>query len=119
VKLYILGYQYILAGHLYLNSKRKENYKNLKSSGSKPSGGQDVAELGSAVVRRASRLFCAFPVFLILVVEDAVWSPVLLPHTCFLLSCMHTMVETKTYPEYIYIYIYIGKNSSTCGILIY
>ena len=64
MKLYLLGYQDILAGHLYLNSKRKANCKNLKSSGSKPSGGRDVAELGSAVVRRASRLFCAFPVFL-------------------------------------------------------
>jgi hypothetical protein len=39
VKLYLLGYQDILAGHLYLNSKGKANYKNLKSSGSKPSGG--------------------------------------------------------------------------------
>jgi hypothetical protein len=56
-----------------------------------------VAELGSAVVRRASRLFNAFPVFL-----DVVWLSVLLPHTCFLLSCMHSMVKTKTYPEYIY-----------------
>jgi hypothetical protein len=64
VKLYLLGYQDILAGHLYLNSKRKANYKNLKISGSKLSGGQDVAELGSAVVRRASHLFCAFPAFL-------------------------------------------------------
>jgi hypothetical protein len=64
VKLYLLGYQNILVEHLYLNSKRKANYKNLKSSGSKPSGGRDVAELGSAVVRRASRLSCAFPVFL-------------------------------------------------------
>jgi hypothetical protein len=44
--------------------KRKENCKNLKSSESKPSGGRDVAELGSAVVCRASRLFCAFPIFL-------------------------------------------------------
>jgi hypothetical protein len=72
-----------------------------------------VAELGSVVVRRASRLFCAFLFFLILVMEDAIWSSVLLPHTCFLLSCMHSMVEKKTYPEN------IGKNSSTCGILLY
>ena len=64
MKLYLLGYQDILAGHLCSNSKRKANCKNLKSSGSKPSGGRDVAELGSAVVRRASRLFCAFPIFL-------------------------------------------------------
>jgi hypothetical protein len=64
VKLYLLGYEGILVDHLYLNSKRKENYKNLKSSGSKPSGGRDVTELGSAVVCRASCLFCAFPVFL-------------------------------------------------------
>jgi hypothetical protein len=84
VKLYLLGYQDILAGHLYLNSKWKANYKNLKSSGSKPSGGRDVAELGSAVVRCASNLFMLFPFFLILVVEDAVWSSILLPHTCFL-----------------------------------
>jgi hypothetical protein len=97
VKLYLLGYQDILARHLYLNMKRKENYKNLKSLGSKPSGGRDVAERGSAVVRCASCLFCAFPVFL-----DVAWSFVLLPHTCFLLSCMHNMVETKTYPENIY-----------------
>jgi hypothetical protein len=66
-----------------------------------------VAELSSAVVRRASRLYCAFSVFL-----DAVWS-VLLPQTCFLLSCMHSVVETKTYPEN------ICKNSSTYGILLY
>jgi hypothetical protein len=95
VKLSPLGYQDILAGHLYLNSKRKAKCKNLKSSGSKPSGGRDVAELSSVVVRHASRLFCVFSVFL-----DVVWSSVLLPHTCFLLSCMHSMVETKTYPEY-------------------
>jgi hypothetical protein len=114
VKLYLLGYQDILSGHLYLNSKRKENYKNLKSLGSKLIGGRDVAKLGSAVVRHASCLFYAFPDFLDLVVEDAVWSSILLPHTCFLLSCMHSMVETKTYPEK----IYIGKNSSTCGILL-
>jgi hypothetical protein len=63
VKLYLLGYQDILVGHLYLNSKRKANYKKLKSSGSKPSGGRDVAEPGSAVVRCAICLFCAFPVF--------------------------------------------------------
>jgi hypothetical protein len=61
-----------------------------------------VVELGSVVVRRASRLFMLYLFFLILVVEDAVWSSVLLPHTCFLLSCMHSMVETKTYPENIY-----------------
>jgi hypothetical protein len=94
VKLYLLGYQDILAGHLYLNLKWKANCKKLKSLGSKPSGGRDVAELGSAVVCRASCLFCAFAIFL-----DVVWSSVLLPHTCFLLSCMHNMVETKTYPE--------------------
>jgi hypothetical protein len=64
VKLYLLGYHDILAWHLYLNSKQKANCKNLKSSGNKPSGGLDVAELGFAVVCRASRLFCAFPVFL-------------------------------------------------------
>jgi hypothetical protein len=110
VKLDLLGYQDILAGHLCSNSKRKANCKNLKISGSKLSGGRDVAELGSAVVRRASRLFNAFPVFLIMVMEDVVWSPVLLPLTCFMLSCMHSMVEIKTYPEN----IYIGKNSSTC-----
>jgi hypothetical protein len=34
-------------------------------------------------------LFCAFSVFL-----DVISSSVLLPHTCFLLSCMHSMVET-------------------------
>jgi hypothetical protein len=56
-----------------------------------------MVELSSAMVRRASRLFCAFSNFL-----DVVWSFVLLPHTCFLLSCMHGMVETKTYPENIY-----------------
>jgi hypothetical protein len=70
----------------------------LKSSGSKPSGGRDRAKLGSVVVHRASHLFYAFFVFV-----DAVWSTVLLPHTCFLLSCMHSMVETKMYPEKIYI----------------
>jgi hypothetical protein len=64
VKLYLLVYQDILARHLLLNSKWKANYKNLKSSGSKSSGGQDVAELGSVVVHRPSRLFCAFTVFL-------------------------------------------------------
>jgi hypothetical protein len=64
VKLYLLGYQDILAGHLYSNSKRKAKCKTLKSSGSKPSGGRDVAELGSVVVRRASRLFCALSIFL-------------------------------------------------------
>jgi hypothetical protein len=114
VKLYLLGYQDILARHLYLNSKRKANYKNLKSSRCKPGGGRDVAELGSTVVRRASRLFMLFPFFLILVVEDVVWSSVLLAHTCFLLSCMHSIVETKTYTENIY-----RQNSSTCGILLY
>jgi hypothetical protein len=103
VKLYLLGYQNILAGHLYLTSKQKANCKNLKSSGSKPSGGRDVAELGSTVIRRASRLLMLFPFFMILVVEDAVWSSVFLPHTCFLLSCMHSMVETKTYLENIYV----------------
>jgi hypothetical protein len=102
VKLYLLGYQDIFSGHLYLTSKQKANYKNLKSSGSKPSSGRDVAKLGSAVVRRVSHLFMLFPFFLILVVEDVVWSYVLLPHTCFLLSCMHNMVEIKTYPENIY-----------------
>jgi hypothetical protein len=56
-----------------------------------------MAELGSAVVRHASRLFYAFLVFL-----DVVWSSVFLPHTCFMLSWMHRMVETKTYPENIY-----------------
>jgi hypothetical protein len=64
VKLYLLGYQDILAGHLCSNSKRKANCKKLESSGSKPSGGRDVAEMGSAVVRCVSRLFYAFPVFL-------------------------------------------------------
>jgi hypothetical protein len=64
VKLYLLGYQDILAGHLCSNSKWKENCKNLKSSRSKLSGGRDVAELGSAMVCRASHLFCAFPIFL-------------------------------------------------------
>jgi hypothetical protein len=64
VKLYLLGYQDIFAGHLYLHLKHKANCKNLKSSGSKPSGGRDVDKLGSAVVRRASRLFCAFTIFL-------------------------------------------------------
>jgi hypothetical protein len=107
VKLYLLGYQDILAGHLYSNSKRKAKCKTLKSSGSKPSGGRDVAELGSVVVRRASRLFCALSIFLDVVCLF------FSPHTCFLLSCMHNMVETKTYPEN------ICKNSSTCGILIY
>jgi hypothetical protein len=83
--------------------------QKFKKFRSKPSGGRDVAELGFAVVRRASRFF------LILVMEDVVWSSVLLPHTCFLLSCMHSMVETKTYPEN----IYMEKNSSTYGILLY
>jgi hypothetical protein len=64
VKLYLLGYQDILVGHLCSILKRKANYKKLISSGSKPSGGRDVAKLGSTVVRRASRLFCAFPLFL-------------------------------------------------------
>jgi hypothetical protein len=114
VKLYLLHYQDILAGHLCSNSKQKANCKNLKSLGRKLSGGRDVARQDSAVVRRASRLFMLFPFFLILVVEDAIWSSVLLPHTCFLLSCMHSMVETKTYLENIY-----RQNSSICGILLY
>jgi hypothetical protein len=115
VKLYLLGYQDILADHLYLNSKRKANCKNLKTLGSKPSGGRDVAELGFVVVHRAIRLLMLFLFLLIFVVEDAVWLSVLLPHTCFLLSCMHSMVETKTCPGN----IYIGKHRSTCGILLY
>jgi hypothetical protein len=64
VKLYLLGSQDILVGHLCSNSKRKTNCKNLKSSGRKPSGRRDVAEQGSAMVRCVSRLFCAFAVFL-------------------------------------------------------
>jgi hypothetical protein len=39
-------------------------------------------------------LFCDFSIFL-----GVVWSSVLLPCTRFLLSCMHSMVETKTYLE--------------------
>jgi hypothetical protein len=66
-------------------------------------------ELSSVVVHRASRLFCAFSMFL-----DAVLSSILLPHTCFLLSCMHSMVETKNMSKKIY-----TKNSSTCRKLLY
>jgi hypothetical protein len=63
------------------------------------------------------RVICSvlFPFFLILVMEDVIWSSVLLPHTCFLLSCMHSMVETKNISSK----IYIDKDRSTCGILIY
>jgi hypothetical protein len=64
VKPYCLGYQDVLVGHLCSNLKQKTNCKKIKCSGSKPSGGRHVVELGSAVVRRASRLSCAFPVFL-------------------------------------------------------
>jgi hypothetical protein len=97
----------MLSGHfssasLFKFETESKMQKNLKISGSKPSGGRDVAELGSVMVRRASRLFMLFLFFLILVVEDVVWSSILLPHTCLLLSCMHSMVETKTYPENIY-----------------
>jgi hypothetical protein len=88
VKLCVLGYQDILEGHLCSNSKRKLNCKNLKSSGSKLSGGQDVAELGSDVVRRARHFFYAFPVFIdfghvrcLLVICSS-------PGTCFVLSSL-------------------------------
>jgi hypothetical protein len=95
VKLYLLGCQDILAGHLYLNLKWKADYKNLKSSGSKPSGGRDVAELGSTVVMRVvcSVLFLFFLM---------TFGRLFFPHNYFLLSCMHGMVEKKTYPENIY-----------------
>jgi hypothetical protein len=102
VKLYLLSYQDNLAGHLYFNSTRKANYKNLKSLGSKPIGGRDVTELGSAVVHHASHLSCAFPVFLDfgrgrcrLVVCS---SP---PHLFSVI--LHAQYGgDKTYPEYIY-----------------
>ena len=109
MKLYLLGYQDILAGHLYLNSKRKANYKNLKSSGSKPSGGRDVAELGSAVVRRASRLIMLFPLFL-MPFGHLFFSPTLV--FCYL-AC--TVWWRQKHIQK----IYIGKDSSTCGILLY
>jgi hypothetical protein len=104
-------YQDILVGHLYLNSKPKANYKNLKSSRSKLIGGRDVAGLGSAVVRRASRLLCAFSVFLDfghgrcrLVVCS---SP---PHLFSII--LHAQYGgDKNISR---IYIYIGKNNSTC-----
>jgi hypothetical protein len=112
-----LGSQDILVRHLCSNMKRKENCKNLKSSESKPSGGRDVAELGSAVVCRASRLFCAFPIFLDfgcgrcrLVVCS---SP---PHLFSII--LHAQYGGDKNISYIYIYIY-QKNSSTCGILLY
>jgi hypothetical protein len=91
--------------------KRKANYKNLKSSGSRPSGGRDVAELGYAVVRHASRLFCDFPVFLDfghgichLVV---CYSP---PHLFSVILHAHYGGDKNISRKY------IGKNSSTCGI---
>jgi hypothetical protein len=77
VKLYLLGYQGILAGHLYLNLKWKAKCKNLKSSGSKSSGGRDVAELSSAMVCRASRLFCAFLPFFLMSFARLFFSPTL------------------------------------------
>jgi hypothetical protein len=104
VKLYLLGYQDSLAGHLCSNLKRKANCKNLKSSGNKPSGGRDVAELGSAVVRRASHLFCAIPIFLDFCCGRYRLVVCSSPPHLFSIILMHSMVETKTYPEYMYIY---------------
>jgi hypothetical protein len=115
VKVNFLGYHDILARHLYLNSKRKANYKNLKSSGSKPSGRRNVAELGSAMVRHASHLFCAFPIFL-----DFGHG------RCRLVVCSSPpnlfsiiLHAPKWWRQKHIQKIYIGKNSSTCGILLY
>ena len=50
-------------------------------------------------VRRASRWFRLGSEFLDFGREEFCWVVEDLPHTYFLLSCIQSMVETKTYPE--------------------